>query len=69
MHKKPSHVKHYLKSKTAESLKALMLKNNIERRYYFDYQIIHDGSFWFAWYEWDMENQFESVENEVDVNR
>jgi hypothetical protein len=56
MHKKPSHIKYYLKSKSPESLKVLMLKNNVEKQHYFDYQIIHDGSNWFAWYEWDSEN-------------
>jgi hypothetical protein len=58
MQKKPSHIKHYLKSKTPESLKRLMLDNNVKRQHYFDYVIIHDGQNWFAWYEWDTEALF-----------
>lgn len=58
MQKKPSHVKHYLKAKTPESLKRLMLDNNVKRQHYFDYQIIHDGQNWFAWYEWDTDTLF-----------
>ena len=61
MTKKPSHVKHYLKAKSPEILKALMLKNSIDRKCYFDYVIMHDGSNWFAWYEWDSENLIEQV--------
>jgi hypothetical protein len=53
MQKKPSTIKHYLKAKSPEVLKALMLKNSIEKRCYFDYAINHDGSNWFAWFDWD----------------
>jgi hypothetical protein len=53
MNKKPSHIKHFLKSRSPEMLKAMMLKNSVEKRHYFDYFIVHDGQFWFAWYEWD----------------
>lgn len=68
MNKKPSHVKHYLKSKSPESLKVKMLNNNIEKKCYFDYMIVHDGQNWFAWYEWDTEAIFSTNEglNETD---
>lgn len=68
MNKKPSHIKHFLKSKSPEMLKAMMLKNSIEKKYYFDYFIVHDGQHWFAWYEWDSESVLgDMVElNEVD---
>lgn len=66
MQKKPSHVKHYLKSKTPESLKQKMAMNNVERKHYFDYQIMFDGVNWFAWYEWDTESLF--VNGELDEN-
>ena len=68
MQKKPSHIKHYLKSKTPESLKRLMLKNNVDKQHYFDYQIIHDGQNWFAWYEWDSDSIISTREdlNEAD---
>jgi hypothetical protein len=37
MQKKPSHIKHYLKSKTPESLKRLMLKNNVDKQLFESY--------------------------------
>jgi hypothetical protein len=67
MQKKPSHVKHYLRAKTAESLKALMTKNNVEKQHYFDYQIVHDGVNWFAWFEWDIDSLF-SLGDKLDEN-
>lgn len=65
MQKKPSTVKHYLKAKSPELLKALMLKNSIEKKCYFDYIINHDGQSWFAWYDWDSD---ESVKQMVELN-
>ena len=41
----------YLESKTPEALKLKMLANNIKRRAYHEYRIVHDGNNWFAWYE------------------
>ena len=68
MTKKPSHVKHYVKAKSPEILKALMLKNSIEKKCYFDYVIVHDGSFWFAWFDWDSEEALITMAeiNEID---
>ena len=68
MNKKPSHVKHYIKSKSPEMLKALMLKNSIEKKCYFDYYIVHDGISWFAWYDWDSEETLKTMAelNEID---
>lgn len=68
MTKKPSHVKHYLKSKSPETLKVLMIKNNVEKKHYFDYQIVHDGTNWFAWYEWDIDYPFSEELNEDNIN-
>lgn len=46
-----------------------MLDNNVKRQYYFDYQIIHDGQNWYAWYEWDTETPFSTEGiNEDDSN-
>lgn len=69
MQKKPSHVKHYIRSKTAEGLKALMIDNNVKKKHYFDYQIVHDGANWFAWYEWDIEGQLSEVMDETNNQR
>lgn len=68
MQKKPSHVKHYIRSKTAEGLKALMIDNNAKKMRYFDYEIVHDGTNWFAWYEWDVD-QISGVLDETDSQR
>jgi hypothetical protein len=43
--------KFYLKAKTAEGLKILMLRNNISRQAYHGYTIIFADGFWFAWYD------------------
>lgn len=65
MQKKPSTVKHYLKAKSPEVLKALMLKNSIEKKCYFDYIINHDSENWFAWFDWDSE---EALKEMVELN-
>jgi hypothetical protein len=59
MTKKPTHVKDYLKAKSPENLKILMLKNSIKMGMYHDYIITHDGSNWFAWFEIDAESMLE----------
>jgi hypothetical protein len=53
MDKTPSIIKSYLKAKTPEGLKLLMIKNNIETNSYYSYSVIFDGSSWFAWYDFD----------------
>lgn len=40
----------FLKAKKPEQLIALMHKNNAKRGKEFQYQIVHDGKDWFAWY-------------------
>lgn len=57
--KQPSDLKDYLKAKSPESLKVLMLKNNIKTNAYHDYVIIYDGQNWFAWFERDMSDLIE----------
>lgn len=68
MQKKPSTIKHYLKAKSPEVLKALQLENSIKKKCYFDYIIKFDGQYWFAWYDWEAEaSQMTTVElNEID---
>lgn len=56
MTKKPTHIKDYLKAKSAENLKILMLKNSLKTNCYHDYVINHDGQSWFAWFEFDAED-------------
>jgi hypothetical protein len=56
MTKKPTHIKDYLKAKSPENLKILMLKNSLKTQTYHDYFITHDGQNWFAWFEFDAED-------------
>ena len=44
-----------------------MIKNNVEKKHYFDYQIVHDGTNWFAWYEWDIDTLL-SIDEEINEN-
>jgi DNA primase len=68
MTKKPSTIKHYLKAKSPELLKALMLKNGIEKRCYIDYLINHDGQNWFAWYDWDSDSSIVEMVELDEIN-
>jgi hypothetical protein len=56
MTKKPTHIKDYLKAKSPENLKILMLKNSLKTQTYHDYLITHDGQNWYAWFEFDAED-------------
>ena len=40
----------YLKASSPKGLESLMLSNNIKLGMQFDYQIVHDGKSWFAWF-------------------
>jgi hypothetical protein len=51
---KANHTPRYLKAKTAKGLEREMLKNNIARKGWHQYQISHDGKEWFAWYYVDI---------------
>jgi hypothetical protein len=53
--KNPNDVFYYLKSRSAESLKNLMIQNNIKRNMYFSYKIIYAEGFWYAWFEAPMD--------------
>jgi len=47
---------HYLKAKSAEGLKYLMMKNNLDRNAYHGYQIVFANGFWYAWYDASLSN-------------
>lgn len=40
----------FLKAASPQGLVRLMLSNNIKLGMQFDYQIVHDGKSWFAWF-------------------
>jgi len=44
-------IKFYLKAKSPEGLKSLMLTNNVKRSAYHSYDIMFVGGFWYAWFE------------------
>jgi hypothetical protein len=60
--KKISVIKSYVKAKSPEGLKLAMIKNNIDTNAYYSYSIIFDGSFWFAWFDFDAST---IIENET----
>lgn len=69
----PTIIPHFLKARTPGGLRRLMLRNNIKRQMIFDYQIIHDGQQWFAWFQDDVfHTQKENIaqaEVETTVNK
>lgn len=40
----------FLKAASPNGLVRLMLSNNVKSGVQFEYQIVHDGKAWFAWY-------------------
>ena len=40
----------FLKATSPQGLVRLMLSNNLKLGMQFDYQIVHDGKSWFAWF-------------------
>lgn len=40
----------FIKATSPQGLVRLMLENNLKRSTQFEYQIVHDGKSWFAWY-------------------
>lgn len=53
MNKTPENCKDYIKAKSAEALKILMIRNNLKTNSYHDYRIIFDGQNWYAWFEFN----------------
>jgi len=44
----------FLKAANPNGLVRLMLSNNIKLGMQFNYQIVHDGKFWFAWFNYEV---------------
>lgn len=59
MEKTPSIIKSYVKAKSPEALKLMMIKNNIDTNSYYSYSIVHDGVNWFAWFDFDASSLIE----------
>lgn len=45
-----SRAPNFLKAASPQGLVRLMLSNNVKLGFQFDYQIVHDGKAWFAWF-------------------
>jgi len=43
----------YLKAKSPQGLRRLMLSNNVKHGGIFEYQIMFVGEYWYAWYRAD----------------
>ena len=43
-------IKRHLRAQNPEALERAMLKNNFERGAFHSYDVMFDGSSWFAWY-------------------
>lgn len=61
MQKDVKDCKRFLKAKTAEGLRVLMFENNLKTDAYHDYQIVHDGKDWYAWFEYDASAEQENI--------
>lgn len=43
-------IPNYVRGRSPEGLRRAMLQNNLKRGMEYNYQIVHDGKEWFAWY-------------------
>jgi hypothetical protein len=59
------HVKHYVRSKTADGLLLEQLKNNLKHQKCFSYQdIVHDGQYFYAFYLDNAQDRVKVVQGE-----
>lgn len=56
----------FLKAQSAKGLERLMLRNNLKRKAWHQYQIVFDGKSWFAWYYADLSGTFNKEIEEVE---
>lgn len=60
---KISNIPHFIKARSPEGLRRLMLRNNVKWGLIFNYyQIIFDGNTWFAWFQLDA---VDALEDEI----
>lgn len=55
----------FLMANTPKGLEQAMLKNNLKRQRYHEYQIVFDGRKWYAWYHVDLSGAFNQEIEEV----
>lgn len=63
--KQNTQCKTFVKARTANGLKVLMVRNNLLTSAYHDYNIIYDGTEWFAWFEYDATDDLKTEEDKV----
>lgn len=56
----------FLKAQSAKGLERLMLRNNLKRKAWHQYQIVFDGKSWLAWYYADLSGTFNKEIEEVE---
>lgn len=61
----------FLRTKSVKGLERAMLMNNIKRKSWHQYQIIFDGTYWYAWYQVDLNGSYnqelEDISNQKDA--
>ncbi len=55
----------FIKAKTPKMLERLMLKNNLNRKSWHQYQIVFDGKDWYGWYYVDLSGVYNLEINEL----
>jgi hypothetical protein len=55
----------YLRANSAKGLERAMLQNNIKRKTWHQYQIVHDGKEWYAWFYVDLSGAYNTELSEV----
>jgi hypothetical protein len=61
-------IKRFVKARTPKGLEREMLRNNVRKNSYHDYQIVWDGKEWFAWYLDDKNDPMKAVEELNDAS-
>jgi len=57
-------VKRHLKSKTAFGLERAMLDNNLKDGVFYHYEVMHDGTFFYAWFLKE-QNVLDAIKEEI----
>lgn len=60
-------IKRHIKASTPKGLERAMLRNNVSKNTWFDYQIIFDGKEWFAWYLDDKNDPMQAAKELNDI--
>lgn len=55
----------FLSASTPKGLERQMLKNNLARRAWHNYQIVFDGRKWYAWYQVDLSGAYNREIEEI----